>query len=85
MLEHSRVDLGQLFRAKVSVHQQADDLWVRQKAATVRMIGAHYYLPWIVNQQVPLESDRPLHGVDEILVLVVNRCHPTTRFNFGIG
>ena len=59
-----------LLLAELGVHQQPDDLRVAPEAAAVRMVGRQVDAPGIGDEQHQLEPDRPLHGVDEVMVAV---------------
>ena len=54
----------------VGVHQQLDDLRVAPEAPAVGMVRGQEDPPGIVDEQEQLESHRPLHGVDEVALLV---------------
>ena len=60
-------------RAVAAVHQQGDDLRVGEERAAVGVVGAQGDLPGVVDAQEPLQADRPLQGVDGVLVLVGDR------------
>ena len=58
-----------LLLPELGVHQQLDDLRVPPEAAAVGVIGRQEDPPGIVDEQQQLQSDRPLHGVDQVASL----------------
>jgi hypothetical protein len=65
--------LAQPLAAVSRVHQQADNLWIGEKAGAVGMIGTQGHLPRIFYAEKPFQADGPLHCVDEILFFVFDR------------
>ena len=59
--------------AQAPVHQQGDDLRVGQERAAVGVVGAQRDPPGVVDAEEPFQADRPLQGVDEVLVAVRDR------------
>ena len=49
------------------------------------MVGAHGHAPGIVHQQIPLQTDRPLQGMHEALVLVGDGHDAAAGFHFDVG
>ena len=68
--------LAHLTLAELDVHQQPDDLRIAPEAAAVRMVGRQVDPPRIVDEQQQLEPDRPLDGVDEVVIAVDVRHDP---------
>ena len=66
-LQHTRMDALQHFLAVGAVHQQLHDLGIGQERAAVGVVGAHGDAPRVLDEQIPLQPDRPLQGVDEAL------------------
>ena len=69
LLRHRR-KLLDLLLPEVHVHQELHDLRVPPEAAAIGMVGRQKHPPRIVDEQQQLEPDRPLHGVDDVVVFV---------------
>ena len=67
-----------------AVHQQANDVRVGEERAAVGVVGAHDDAPRIFDQQIPLQADRPLQGVDERFVAVLDRRDAAAGFHFDV-
>ena len=55
---------------ELDVHQQPQDLRISPEAAAVGMVGGQVDAPRVVDEQQQLEPDRPLDGVDQVMVAV---------------
>ena len=62
--------LLELLAAEIRVHQQLDDFRVTPEGGAVGVVGGEVDAPGIVDEQQQLQPHGPLHGVDQVLLLV---------------
>ena len=62
----NRAEFLHAFLAEIGTHQQLDDLRIPPEAGAVGMVGRQEDPPRIIDQQQQFQTDRPLHGVDQI-------------------
>ena len=78
------VDRAQHVVAEALVHQQPDQVRITGERRAIRVIRGQENPPGIFHQQEDFQSYTPLQGIDEILILVLERHHAAAGVTLDI-